>query len=79
MSFCYAIDMLTAVDLNLGCPLKEAKSAGWGSWLLDEHHHPKVCDMVATCARTLRIPITVKVTHPSSSWHQTIEALQPMS
>jgi tRNA-dihydrouridine synthase 1 len=50
-----------AVDINLGCPQKDAMNEGYGSFLLDARHDARVMDMVRTLARELRVPVTCKI------------------
>jgi len=50
-----------AVDLNLGCPQRHAKTHRYGAYLLDEEYHPLVMNMVRAARNALHIPIFVKI------------------
>jgi len=58
---CPFLFSLPAVDLNLGCPLREAKEERFGSYLLDKHEHELVFSMVRLAAANLKIPVTCKI------------------
>ncbi len=51
-----------AIDLNLGCPLREGKVLGFGSWLLeDPESRDRVVDVVRHLAAHLSIPVFCKI------------------
>jgi tRNA-dihydrouridine synthase 1 len=63
MCACHVVGLvlLAAVDINLGCPLREAKEKRFGSYLLDEHEHECVLAMVRRVSAGIRIPLTCKI------------------
>jgi tRNA-dihydrouridine synthase 1 len=50
-----------AIDLNLGCPQRTAHIGHFGSYLLGPSDRTLVQSMIAAAARTVRIPICVKI------------------
>lgn len=51
-----------AIDLNLGCPQREARRDVFGSFLLsDPQHHDRVLEMVRRAVGKLRIPVFAKI------------------
>ena len=59
------------VDLNLGCPQRAARTGLYGSYLLDEEHHERVCGMLRAFKSQLpQLPLIVKI-RLLPSLHQT--------
>lgn len=54
-------DKCDAVDLNLGCPQREARSQRYGSYLLDKEDRALVVNIVRTAASSLRVPVFCKI------------------
>lgn len=54
-------DQCVAIDINLGCPQREAKTLRYGSYLLDREEHALVMEMVELAARSLKIPVFCKI------------------
>jgi len=50
-----------AIDINLGCPLPQAASEGFGAWLLDVEHRPRLKAMVAQLKRAVTVPVFCKI------------------
>ena len=50
-----------AIDLNLGCPLPQAREQGFGAYLLDRPHWAAVAAMVGAMSRAVSVPITCKI------------------
>ena len=48
-----------AVDLNLGCPQRDARLGHFGSYLLGREDWPVVAEMVREASRVLAIPICI--------------------
>lgn len=50
-----------AVDLNLGCPLKQARDGRFGSYLLDREHWELVGGLVAAMRAAVSVPVCCKI------------------
>ena len=50
-----------AIDLNLGCPQREARLGHFGCWLLERKDWPLVMGMVSAASKAVSKPIYVKI------------------
>lgn len=53
--------LVDAVDINLGCPLPQAKECLFGSYLLDRDKWDTVTGMVAALSAALTVPVFCKI------------------
>jgi tRNA-dihydrouridine synthase 1 len=54
-------DQCDAIDINLGCPQREARSMRYGAYLLDEEDRECVLEMVRVASAGLRVPVFCKI------------------
>jgi tRNA-dihydrouridine synthase 1 len=54
-------DHCDAVDFNLGCPQRAARTGLYGAYLLDEEHHERVFAMLREAVATLSVPVFAKI------------------
>jgi hypothetical protein len=52
-------DQVDAVDINLGCPQREAYNLHYGCYLLDETQHATVLAMVRTLSKNLKVMLPI--------------------
>lgn len=50
-----------AIDLNLGCPLAQAESGCFGSYLLAREHWPRVAAIIRAMVDVVSLPVCAKV------------------
>ena len=50
-----------AIDLNLGCPLPQARDQCFGAYLLERAHWPTVSAMVGAMAASIDVPVFCKI------------------
>jgi tRNA-dihydrouridine synthase len=51
----------TAIDLNLGCPQRAARTGVYGAYLLDAAHHALVSSMIRTARARVAVPLCAKI------------------
>jgi tRNA-dihydrouridine synthase len=54
-------DQCDAIDLNLGCPQRSARTGHYGAFLTDKADHPLVFEIVSTLNQNLKIPVFCKI------------------
>lgn len=54
-------DECEGIDINLGCPQREARNMRYGAYLLDECDRPLVLHMVNLLASSLKVPVSCKI------------------
>lgn len=54
-------DKCAGVDINLGCPQREARNMVYGGYLLSLEHREKVLEIVRVLSSRLKIPVSCKI------------------